>query len=108
MWKIRGLVYHVENRKKKERKRDKWVPNVYEDPSVRIKVLKDSFKIMYEEERKENECCVCLTRESSVGVLHSGTVHKCLCNECVLTLMNMMTAECPLCRDPIESYVEVY
>lgn len=104
----RGLVYHVENGKKRDRQNDKWEPNVFEDKTVRIKEVKGKYSILYDAERKENECCVCLSSECRVGVLHSGSVHNCLCGECALSLMNNMTLVCPLCREPIESYVEVY
>ena len=37
-------------------------PNVFEDKTVRIKEMKDKYSILYDVERKKNECCVCLSR----------------------------------------------
>ena len=51
------------------------------------------------------QCAVCLDGEATAGVVHGDSMHKCLCHDCAVELKARQTGNCPICREPIDSYI---
>lgn len=51
-------------------------------------------------------CLVCLDASKSVGVLHGGMLHLCLCSTCAGKYD--LARGCPVCRREIEQMLAVY
>ena len=53
-------------------------------------------------------CVVCVDTPASAGVLHGGSVRRCLCAACAQEYKDRSIPECPLCKAPIERVLLVY
>ena len=53
-------------------------------------------------EADEHNCCICLDKPRKIMIVPCN--HLCLCQGCAHTA----TAECPLCRGPIDSLEQVF
>ena len=56
-------------------------------------------------------CVVCMERVREVGYLHAGTpatVHLATCRPCAWLAKNKDRLECPVCRQPVDSVVDVF
>ena len=68
--------------------------------------------IHYAEERctRDDEtmdmCSVCLEERANYYILHSGTVHKCVCAKCAMSISIKDNPNCPICRQPVSLMVE--
>eukprot|EP01023_Acetabularia_acetabulum_P016184 TRINITY_DN1798_c0_g1_i3.p1 TRINITY_DN1798_c0_g1~~TRINITY_DN1798_c0_g1_i3.p1 ORF type:complete len:386 (+),score=55.87 TRINITY_DN1798_c0_g1_i3:82-1239(+) len=49
---------------------------------------------------EEDVCIVCLTNPKQAGFAHGDTVHKCVCESCILSFS--VGTPCPMCRQSIE------
>ena len=57
---------------------------------------------------EEALCIHCMERPRSVGVLHGSSVHKVLCCECATQYEAQPLTSCPLCRKPVERFVDLF
>ncbi|KAL6781380.1 hypothetical protein ACKKBG_A10915 [Auxenochlorella protothecoides x Auxenochlorella symbiontica] len=50
-------------------------------------------------------CVVCLEAPATAGFLHGDSVHRCCCRSCAQHLKDQNVRNCPMCREPIQSYI---
>ena len=61
-----------------------------------------------------NKCVICMTETRSWGAMHNGTLHKCYCTDCKNEVESrLLRGEelgffCPVCRDPVEMFLQVF
>eukprot|EP00798_Chlamydomonas_sp_ICE-L_P023678 gene23678-9216_t len=55
---------------------------------------------------EEDTCVICLEATSNTGLLHGGSMHKCVCTDCSRSIS--LQAPCPLCRAPVERIIAVF
>nr|QBK85057.1 MAG: ubiquitin-protein ligase [Pithovirus LCDPAC02] len=94
--------------KYKKRKDEEIVKYVYEE-IIKYKKRKDEeimkYKKLKDEEIMKNEgnvCCICLDDIRNVVILPCK--HMCICKKC----SKLDIEKCPLCRQNIKKYMEVY
>lgn len=56
----------------------------------------------------EGMCLICNERVRNAGLLHGDSVHTVTCIECAGDLMKSASANCPMCRQPIEKVLKTY
>ena len=49
-----------------------------------------------------------MERARALGVLHGSSVHKVLCRECAAEYETRRVGTCPMCREPIERFVDLF
>ena len=52
------------------------------------------------------ECVVCLDQAKTILLLPCR--HMCVCRDCCTSILNVESSVCPLCRNPIDSHIEVF
>ncbi|KAI3426006.1 hypothetical protein D9Q98_007974 [Chlorella vulgaris] len=53
-------------------------------------------------------CVICMSEPATAGVLHGQSVHRCLCRDCTQLLKDSKKELCPMCREPVEAYINIF
>ena len=76
---------------------------VLETETLELKSKIQELKLELEREKDKRLCVICTDNNKSILLMPCK--HFCLCKEC---LSHINSSECPLCREPIESAIDVY
>lgn len=56
--------------------------------------------------KRNSSCCICLDRD--INIVFKECSHACTCSSCAERLYNSDTKQCPICKNTISSYSEIY
>ena len=76
---------------------------VFEEKMLKVKAKNDDLKLEVENEKDEKLCIICV--DNNRNILLQPCNHFCMCNKCMLY---KKWAKCPLCRQHIQSTLDVY
>ena len=76
---------------------------VFEEKMLKVKAQNEDLKLEVENEKDEKLCIICV--DNNRNILLQPCNHFCMCNKCMLY---KKWAKCPLCRQHIQSTLDVY